>query len=366
MTKYTQVREKLIIGLIALSLSMTLIPITGSHLIEKEHSILTKNWPSELTTSWPPHILIRGTMGENGWYVSDVVVALLDFPLSHIYIKIDDGTWIEYTMPVLVTGDGYHTTCFYYIDPWGQSHMYNATFKIDTTLPEIILTMATVGLGQIQFITNVSDAMSGVWRVEFYIDDEPLYTDFDAPFESEVFRAGNHNVVAFVFDFAGHSDAADLITPYVLGSVEMNCNPIETSATTINCFQESFIERECSSVRENITVTFTYPENGIYWNDRKIMPYSVPFILHGNGDLGFHGFRFYRDTPVEYTITGPIVGVDFYLEGVLIGSVTAAPYEFDFPIPMTSFSHVTVKIIAYGASQGDWGSDEITIWRLFV
>lgn len=366
MKKYTQVRKKLIIGLIALSLSMTLIPITGSLLTEKEHSVVMKNWPSELTTSWPPHIHISGMIGENGWYVSGVVVTLLDFPLSHIYINIDDGGWFEYIMPVCVTGDGYHTACVYYIDGWGQSHMYNASFKIDTTLLEITLTKETVGLGQIQIVANVSDAMSGVWRVEFYIDDEPVFTDFDAPFESDVFWSGNHNVVAFVFDFAGHSDAADLITPYVLGSMGMNCNPAEKSTTTINRFQESFNERECSSVGENITVTFTYPENAIYWNDRKIMPYSVPFILHGNGDLSFNWFRFYRDTPVEYTITGPIDRVDFYLDGSLIGSVTAAPYEFEFPILMPSFSHITVKIIAYGASQGDWGGDEITIWRLFI
>ena len=358
MKKYTQVREKLIIGLITLSLSMTLMPITGSLLTEKEHSITTKNWP--------PHIHISGTIGENGWYVSDVVVTLLDFPLSHRYIIIDDGGWFEYTMPVLVTGDGYHTACVYYIDGWGQSQMYNATFKIDTVLPEITLTKETVGLGQIKFVAYVSDAISGVWRVEFYIDDEPVLTDFDAPFESDVFWSGNHNVVAFVFDFAGHSDAADLITPYVLGSVGMNCNPAEKSTTTINRFQESFNERECSSVGENITVTFTYPENAIYWNDRKIMPYSVPFILHGNGDLSFNWFRFYRDTPVEYTITGPIDRVDFYLDGSLIGSATAAPYEFELPILMPSFSHITVKIIAYGGSQGDWGSDEITIWRLFI
>jgi hypothetical protein len=359
MKKYTQVRKKLIIGLITVSLSMTLMPITGSLLTEKELSMKVM--------SCSDGIIISGWMGENGWYKSGVVLTLnVTGPINHTYFKIDDGDWIEYTMPVLVVGDGYHTACFYYTDLWGQIHMYNASFKIDTTLPEITLTKETVGLGQIQFVANVSDAMSGVWRVEFYIDDELVFTDFDAPFESDVFWSGNHNVLAFVFDFAGQSDAADLITPYVLGNVGMNCNPTEKSATTINCFQESLNERECSSVGENITVTFTYPENGIYWNDRKIMPYSVPFILHGNGDLSFNWFRFYRDTPVEYTITGLIDRVDFYLDGALIGSATAPPYEFDFPIPMPSFSHINVKIIAYGGNQGDWGSDEITIWRLFV
>jgi len=364
MKKYTQVRKKLIIGLITLSLSLTLIPIAGSLPIEKNYLMMTLDCLGGIE--------ISGMMGENGWYISNVVITLnfKSWPdgVNHSYYKIDGGDWIEYICPICYCGDdGYHTVWAFYFDQWGNpSPIYNASFKIDTVLPEITLTRETVGLGQIKFVANVSDAMSGVWRVEFYIDDAPMLTDFDAPFESEVFWSGKHNVVAFVFDFAGQSDAAELITPYVQGSDGMNSNPTETSTTPINRFQEHFNERECSSVGENITVTFTYPENGIYWNDRKIMPYSVPFILHGNGNLSFNWFRFYRDTPVEYTITGPVDRVDFYLDGSLIGSATAAPYELDFSILMPSFSHITVKIIAYGASQGDWGSDEITIWRLFV
>ncbi|MCX6670631.1 MAG: hypothetical protein NTX92_01750 [Euryarchaeota archaeon] len=136
-------------------------------------------------------------------------------------------------MPVLVTGDGYHTACFYYVDHWGQSHMYNATFKIDKTLPDIFLTKETIGLGQIKFVANVSDAMSGVWRVEFYVDDEPMFTDFDFPFESNVFWAGKHNVVAIVFDFAGNSDIGVMSTPYVL-------NGIQKSLHHIYCFYYGF------------------------------------------------------------------------------------------------------------------------------
>jgi hypothetical protein len=48
---------------------------------------------------------------------------------------------------------------------------------------------------------------------------------------------------------------------------------------TINQYGKYLNEKECSPLRENITVTFTYPENGIYWNNHKIMPFSVPLIL---------------------------------------------------------------------------------------
>jgi hypothetical protein len=144
--------------------------------------------------------------------------------------------------------------------------------------------------------------------------------------------------------------------------------PTAINATTINHYRKSMFEKECSPLRENITVTFTYPENGIYWNDHKIMPFSVPLIVHGNGELVFHDFRFYRDTPVNFTIESSvsITLIEFYVDGVLIGNVTEPPYEFEAPYLMTRFSHINLKIIAYGTNQDDWGSDEITIYRLFL
>ena len=357
MEKYAQVRKRLIIGLIVLSLSMTLVPIVGSLSIEKEKPMMM---------NCSDGIVISGTMGENGCYISSVLITL-NFTnwYYHIYYQIDDGGCCEYMVPIIVDTDGEHTVWVSCFDQEGNVEaVFNATFKIDKTLPDITLTKETLGLGQIKFVANVSDAMSGVWRVEFYIDDEPVFTDFDFPFESPWVWSGKHNVVATVFDFAGNSQIDCMSTPYVLGNIGMSLNPSEISITTSNHFRKSLYEKECLPLRENITVTFTYPENGIYWNDRKIMSYSVPFILHGNGDLVFHGFRFYRDTPVEYTITGPIVLVEFYSDGVLIGTVTTPPYEFSLPTQMTSFSHINLKIIAYGANQGDW--DEITIWRLFI
>ncbi len=126
----------------------------------------------------------------------------------------------------------------------------------------------------------------------------------------------------------------------------------------------NFDKKQYSSSHENITVTFTYPENGIYWNDRKMMPSSVPLILHGNGAFKFQGFRLCRDTPVDYAITGPVMMVEFYLDDVLVGNVTTLPFEFHFDVLMTSFSQVSLKIIAYGGNQH--GVGEITIYRLFV
>ncbi len=193
MEKYTQVRKRLIIGLIVLSLSMTLIPIAGSLSIEKEKPMMM---------NCSDGIVISGTMGENGWYVSNVQVTFnSSYPPAPWFYRINGGVWSEYTTPIIIDSDG----IFLIEGTSDMEHIYYALVKIDHTLPEIILMKNVTGLNKMNFIANVYDATSNVWRVEFYIDDEPVFTDFDFPFESPWVWSGKHNVVATVFDFAGNS-----------------------------------------------------------------------------------------------------------------------------------------------------------------
>jgi hypothetical protein len=96
MKKYTQVRKKLIIGLITLFLSMTITPITGSLPIEKEQSIMTM--------SCSDGIILNGTMGENGWYISPVIITFDNENGSwvHCFVQINGEDWFEYTGPIVV------------------------------------------------------------------------------------------------------------------------------------------------------------------------------------------------------------------------------------------------------------------------
>jgi len=105
----------------------------------------------------------------------------------------------------------------------------------------------------------------------------------------------------------------------------------------------------------NITVTITYPEDGIYWNNQKILPFFVTLVICG--DLGF-------DVEIE---TSPYVGIDyveFYLNDVLIFMDDSEPFEFGPYCPNMPFSKIKIGIIAY-TTNGDQGSDEIVIWRIF-
>ena len=216
MKKYTQMRRKVCIGLVVLSLGLTLVPLTGSLPIETKESMLTNRSDG---------IVISGMMGENGWYISPVVIVLnYSGEPNHTYWKLDNGAWQEYTVPICIDMEGEHMIWFLVYTQEGNV-TFNASFKIDQTLPEISLLKEKTGFGQMKFVANVSDAISGVSRVEFYLDDEPLFTDYESPFETHVVWFGNHDVVAIVYDVAGLSEADNLSTSSVFSTIQPTMTP---------------------------------------------------------------------------------------------------------------------------------------------
>lgn len=103
-----------------------------------------------------------------------------------------------------------------------------------------------------------------------------------------------------------------------------------------------------------LTVTITYPGNGIYCNNQKILPFCVPLVLFGNISMA-----------IEIKPLSEVVMVELYINGELLGTITEQPFEFsNGTIPLKPFSRITVKVIVYG-TDGIQDSDEITIWRIF-
>ena len=206
-------RKRLAVGIILLFLGISILPMVGSVQIEKEHLSMTMGRSGSIE--------ISGQMGENGWYISCVTI-ILNFKswpdgVNHSYYKVDDGNWCEYIVPVCVCDDGHHTVWAYYIDRWGNpSPIYNVSFKIDMTPPIITLTKENTGIFQVKFMANISDVMSGVWRVDFYLDDELQFIDYDFPFEWTWIGNGNHTLDAIGFDVAGNSEESSMSTSYGL------------------------------------------------------------------------------------------------------------------------------------------------------
>lgn len=127
---------------------------------------------------WPE---FSGTMGDNNWYVSNVVVTFNGSGNRTCY-RIDGGDWIVYVVPFVLNADGIHF--FEWTCDYNMSDIYSLEIKIDQTPPVLIDgPIKRVGFFKWQFTANVSDETSGINRVVFYIlftkcignDTEPPY-----------------------------------------------------------------------------------------------------------------------------------------------------------------------------------------------
>jgi len=180
---------------------------------------------------------MTGTMGLNGWYVSNVVITLTatdPFPpmkfdpkppsgVNHTYYKLHSGdAWTEYTAPVTVTVDGQYQLYYYSVDKAGNVEPQNGpvNFKIDKTAPLFITFTATaMNVMKTKWLLNatLSDPASGVARVEFYVDDQLVGNDTDGSDGwSFVYQGNGKMAQAIAYDAAGNSAMSDQIASFSL------------------------------------------------------------------------------------------------------------------------------------------------------
>jgi hypothetical protein len=178
---------------------------------------------------------LEGTMGLNGWYVSDVILTLTAFdpypPLkdglkppsgvNHTYYKLHEADpWTEYLSPVMIVTDGCYDLCYYSIDKAWNSEIPKGPypFNIDITPPTITLNALSENALKTKWLLNatVADATSGVAIVEFYVDDI-LVGNITAPGPYVWHYQGNGKTAqAIVYDYAGNSAVSNLVQSYDL------------------------------------------------------------------------------------------------------------------------------------------------------
>ncbi|HWR27352.1 MAG TPA: Ig-like domain-containing protein [Candidatus Thermoplasmatota archaeon] len=176
-----------------------------------------------------------GTIGDNNWYISDVTLLLTATDptppykrfnsgkgpsgVNHTYYKIDAGAWLEYTTPVVVSVDGQHQVSYYSIDMVGNTEPTQGpfSFKMDKTSPQFTgYTFTPLNLLKNKWlcVADVTDATSGVVRVEFYVDDALVGSVTTAPYEFEFDGNPTNNSKALAYDAAGNS-ALSPIAQYI-------------------------------------------------------------------------------------------------------------------------------------------------------
>ena len=166
-------------------------------------------------------------MGQNGWYISKPIVTLTavdpdgKWPsgVNATYIKIDNGAWEVYIVPVTVQGDGTHTVQYYSDDKAGNvEDIHTApTFKVDTTAPTwntYTFTAQNAMKNKWLCEADVTDATSGVVLVEFYVDDAFVGNATTAPYTFLFEGKPTNNSQALAYDAAGNSALSPIAQYY--------------------------------------------------------------------------------------------------------------------------------------------------------
>jgi hypothetical protein len=173
-------------------------------------------------------ITMTGTMKDSGWYNTAVQVKITaedDVAMGEIHYILDGvetvvaGTTAQFT----VSGNGQHTLEFWAVDKLGneEAHHIVPPFRIDSgSAPSVAITAPEPGLylfgnkilsaskviiiGAFTIEATASDAESGVYKVQFYLDGDVIAEDTEIPYSAycAVKHMGEGTIKVVAEDFA--------------------------------------------------------------------------------------------------------------------------------------------------------------------
>jgi hypothetical protein len=152
---------------------------------------------------------IEGTMGLEGWLVSEATVAFArDDATSGVLVtmyRLDGGEWVEESSTTLTVDEcGAHTLEYYSVDVAGNEESTKSIeFQVDTAAP-----VTTVSIDGSNVALTVADIGSGATDTMYRVD-EGEWTVYDGPFE--VRGSGNHTVEFYSTDAAGNNETVKAI-----------------------------------------------------------------------------------------------------------------------------------------------------------
>jgi plastocyanin len=191
------------------------------------------------TTAPTSDITMTGTMKDSGWYSTAVSITLTaddeGSGVKEIHYVLDGVETVIAgdTATFTVSGDGVHNIEFWAVDFTGNegAHTSVPTFRIDSgSPPTVAITAPEPGLylfgnkllsasrviiiGAFTIEATASDAESGIYRVQFYLDGDIICEDTEAPFSAYCAEkhsgAGTIKVVAEDFAQNTAEDTLDI------------------------------------------------------------------------------------------------------------------------------------------------------------
>jgi hypothetical protein len=206
---------------------------TGQWCVEDVHIIGKKDNTAPMTT-----IQMSGTQPESGWFSTPVqvtITAVDDTGMGDIHYILDGQ---EFVVPgdiakFTISENGPHTLEFWGVDKVGNEEVHHTVpqFRIDTgSPPSVAITAPEPGLylfgnkllssskvfiiGAFTIEATATDAESGVYRVQFFLDGDIIAEDTEAPFSAYCAQkhmgAGTIKVVAEDFAMNTAEDTLDV------------------------------------------------------------------------------------------------------------------------------------------------------------
>ncbi|HWR27550.1 MAG TPA: right-handed parallel beta-helix repeat-containing protein [Candidatus Thermoplasmatota archaeon] len=306
--------------------------------------------------------------GQQEWYVSTVLVTLTATDaLSGVqttWYRIDAGGWTLYSVP-FSTSDGIHVVEYYSYDLAGNIEITNSvSFKVDTVAPSTTLALQGLIGQQGWYVTNVTvtltayDATSGVNYTKYKLNDGS-WTVYSGPFT--LTTNGNYTLSYYSVDFAGKTETTqqtsvqiqhDVLPPVttpefngVMGNNNWFTSPV---TVTFNAVDDSAgVASTKYQLDAGAWITYTGAFTVTDDAEHTILYYSIDNV--GNTETAKGAILKIDQTVPTINITvektglirwlstanvnddtSGIARVDFYLDGVILGNVTEAPYEWEY------------------------------------
>ena len=191
--------------------------------------------------------------GENGWYTTDIIVTLeghdkdSGVAYTNYEIIVDDtvgkkGVYNENDKPRISNQSSDIRIKYWSVDNAGNEEDHNiyGGIKLDSLDPEVEITYP--GWRQkvkVPFTVTVdaSDATSGIWKVEFRLNDVYQHTDYDYPYEWLVDNEdlkGTYDIDAWAYDWAGNIQNDGTLVRINVKSIDCSCSVSESSSLINN------------------------------------------------------------------------------------------------------------------------------------
>ncbi len=157
---------------------------------------------------------VIATVGDNGWYVSNVSIELIavdnDSGINYTKYRIDGGNWQNYTETFTISQEGVYIIEYYSVDnASNQELMKYVTIKIDKTPPTLSYYLQPNTpdgkdgwyLGNVEVTISANDETSNVSSIQYQIDNDGwiAYTGYFL-----ITTEGPHIFSIFATDIAGN------------------------------------------------------------------------------------------------------------------------------------------------------------------